>query len=175
MVAPQQQILGFDRFRRFIQLRLSSVMIIVIRLGRSTPAGCPQTLFKFNPAYDDVLRRILESDPQGDLTVIESRNASWGNALRARWRMTFPDVDRRVRFGPSQPRNDFLHLLTSADVMLDPFPFCGGNTTYEALAWEVKNLLLWAKSLCADLIPSSHRKRGLSPSGHDHNQMAKKK
>jgi predicted O-linked N-acetylglucosamine transferase (SPINDLY family) len=28
-----------------------------------------------------------------------------------------------------------LHLLALADVMLDPFPFCGGNTSYEALSF----------------------------------------
>ncbi len=93
---------------------------------------CPQTLFKFHPEFDRVLGQILESDPQVDLVVIESRNATWNNDLRQRWQRTLPDAEQRVRFLSSVPRADFLHLLTTADVMLDPFPFCGGNTTYEA-------------------------------------------
>lgn len=95
---------------------------------------CPQTLFKFHPEYDDVLRGILEADPLGDLVVPEGRVPAWTARLCQRWARTLPAAGRRVRFVPAQPNADFLHLLAQADVMLDPFPFGGGNTTYEALA-----------------------------------------
>ena len=94
---------------------------------------CPQTLFKFHPDFDYVLRGILEADPEGDLVLIAAKSANWNEALRQRWRRTLPGLEQRIKFLPSVPRADFLHLLTTADVMLDPFPFCGGNTTYEAL------------------------------------------
>ena len=96
---------------------------------------CPQTLFKFHPEFDQVLGQILVADPLGDLVVMESRTPEWNSALRQRWQRTLPDADRRVRFVPSQPRDEFLHLLATADVMLDPFPFCGGNTTSRLLRW----------------------------------------
>jgi uncharacterized protein (TIGR03032 family) len=95
---------------------------------------CPQTLFKFHPEFDQPLRRILELDPQGDLVMIQGNSPVWLEHLLKRWRRELPDADRRVRCLPSLPRSDFLQLLSIADVMLDPFPFCGGNTSYEALS-----------------------------------------
>ena len=40
----------------------------------------------------------------------------------------------RIRFLPRQPHDCYMQLLTLSDVSLDSFPFCGGNTTYQALA-----------------------------------------
>ena len=96
---------------------------------------CPQTLFKFHPDFDEPLRRILESDPEGDLVVLEGSTPSWIEPLMKRWRKTLPDAQQRVKILPSLPRGEFLHLLALADIMLDPFPFCGGNTSYEALSF----------------------------------------
>jgi uncharacterized protein (TIGR03032 family) len=98
---------------------------------------CPQTLFKFHPAFDSVLADILRQDPGGDVVVIGGRVSEWTDALRSRWQRTVNEDPTRIRFIPSQPHEDFLHLLKIADLMLDPFPFCGGNTTYEALALGV--------------------------------------
>ena len=95
---------------------------------------CPQTLFKFHPAFDDVLAGILEADPDGDLVVLQGRVPNWTAQLTARWAKRLPDADRRVHWLPAQPRPDFLRLLAIADVVLDPFPFGGGHTTYESLA-----------------------------------------
>jgi protein O-GlcNAc transferase len=95
---------------------------------------CPQTLFKFHPEFDQVLRGILEADPLGDLVVMEGRVPNWTHRLRQRWAGTLGESAARVRFVAAQPNADFLQLLAQADVILDPFPFGGGNTTYEALA-----------------------------------------
>jgi len=95
---------------------------------------CPQTLFKFHPEFDEVLSGILEADPGGDLAIIRSSTPQWNEDLLHRWERVLPDARNRVKFLASQPRTEFLHLLSIADVILDPFPFCGGNTSYEAIA-----------------------------------------
>ena len=44
-----------------------------------------------------------------------------------------PDA-RRIRFLPRLAGGEFPHLIAAADVLLDTFPFSGGNTSFEALA-----------------------------------------
>lgn len=95
---------------------------------------CPQTLFKFHPSFDPVLRDILTADPQGELVLIEGSNPHWATALKDRWHKSMPEAISRIRFLPTMPHAEFLQLLSLGDVMLDTFPFGGGNTTYEALA-----------------------------------------
>jgi len=123
---------------------------------------CPQTLFKFHPEFDQVLGQILQADPQGDLVVIASGTASWNDALRQRWLRTLPDAAQRVRFLPSIPRAVFLHLLATADVMLDPFPFCGGNTTYEALGVGTPVVTLPGRYLRGRLTSAMYQLMGIT-------------
>jgi uncharacterized protein (TIGR03032 family) len=101
---------------------------------KKTSYVCPQTSFKFHPVFDEALSGILEADPEGELVVMEGRVPAWTEALRRRWERVLPDGLQRVRFLRSMPQPEFLHLLASADVVLDPYPFCGGNSSYEALA-----------------------------------------
>ena len=46
--------------------------------------GCPQSLFKFHPDDDIVLRGILEADPLGRVVFIEGRVPEWTKRLRSR-------------------------------------------------------------------------------------------
>ncbi len=95
---------------------------------------CPQTLFKFHPDFDQILIGILKRDPQGMLVLLEGRVPNWTARLSQRLGDAMPGFEQRVRFMPALPRERFLALLASADVILDPLHFGGGNTTYEALA-----------------------------------------
>lgn len=96
--------------------------------------GCPQTLFKFHPNFDQALAGILDADPEGMLVLIEGRVGRWTDDLKRRFRRTLPDSGRRVQFLPAVPNAEFLKLLACCDVLLDPYPFGGGNSTLEALA-----------------------------------------
>ena len=118
-------------------------------LGLSATANlylCPQTLFKFHPAFDEQLAAILRRDPRGELVLIEGRTANWTRLLRERFSRVMPDVLDRVRFLPALPNDDFLQLLAMADVMLDPPQFGGGNTSYEALAFGTP-VVTWPNEL----------------------------
>jgi predicted O-linked N-acetylglucosamine transferase (SPINDLY family) len=97
--------------------------------------ACPQSLFKFHPEFDQVLRGILRGDPQGTVVLLRGAVAHWEELLRQRFAATVPDVVDRIQFLPKLSRPDFLNLMALADVLLDPLHFGGGNTSYEALAF----------------------------------------
>lgn len=93
-----------------------------------------QSLFKVHPAMDACLAGILRGDPKGRILLLEGHDPNWGGILRRRFRTSVgPDAARMV-FLPRQSHEDYMRLLTLADVSLDSFPFGGGNTTYQALA-----------------------------------------
>ena len=95
---------------------------------------CPQSLFKFHPDFDKPLSQILKGDPNGQLVLIEGGHGYYKKELMRRFLHSMPEVVDRIVFLPHQSESDFLSLIAISDVMLDTYPFGGGNTTYEALA-----------------------------------------
>lgn len=93
-----------------------------------------QNLFKVHPDMDAPLRAILEGDPDGKLLLLDGHDPSWSEVLRRRFAATLGEYSARVVFLPRQGHEDYMRLLALCDVSLDSFPFCGGNTTYQALA-----------------------------------------
>jgi protein O-GlcNAc transferase len=98
---------------------------------------CPQSLYKFHPDFDALIGQILRQDPSGVLVMLARGTSPVPDKLKQRFQKTIPDVADRVQWLPELSREDFLHLMCCADVMLDPMHFGGGNTTYEALALGV--------------------------------------
>lgn len=103
---------------------------------------CPQSLFKFHPDFDPLLKGILEQDPDGVLVLISHYSDAVNRLLMQRFQTTMPQVIDRIRLLPRMNQEPFLQLLACADVMLDPVHFGGGNTTYEALALGVP-IITW--------------------------------
>lgn len=129
--------------------------------GNSHTYLCPQTSFKFHPVFDQALRGILEADPLAELVVLEGRVAAWTQCLKQRWGAMFPDGLSRVKFLKPVPQPEFLHLLACADVLLDPFPFCGGNTSYEAFAVGTPVVTYPSPYLRGRLTEAMYRRMGL--------------
>jgi predicted O-linked N-acetylglucosamine transferase (SPINDLY family) len=117
-------------------------------------------LFKFHPDFDAALAGILRGDERGVVITIESKYPEWKQLLVDRWSRTMPDVADRIRFLPKMPRGDFLELLACSDVMLDPFPFGGGHTSYEALALGLPVVTLPGQLLRGRLTHAMYRQMG---------------
>jgi predicted O-linked N-acetylglucosamine transferase (SPINDLY family) len=95
---------------------------------------CPQSLFKFHPDFDELIRRILDDDKRSELILVHGNRRAWSMALRERWRRTLPNEIDQIRFLPRLTGAQFIGLLAAADVVLDTPHFCGGMTTYQAIA-----------------------------------------
>lgn len=92
---------------------------------------CPQNAFKLHPHFDRVLAALAEADPGGTIALLDPPRAAWREVTEARMG---PELASRITWVRRQPRERFLALLASADVILDPFPFGGGHTSLEAIA-----------------------------------------
>ena len=95
---------------------------------------CPQTLFKFHPDFDAMLQGILEKDPTGHIVLIRGENLHWYGELMARIEDRLASAARRVISLSALPREGFLDLLASGDVMLDTLHFNGMNSSLEAFS-----------------------------------------
>ena len=98
---------------------------------------CPQALYKFHPDFDPVLGKILRRDPIGILVIIRSRYGAWDEIFMERLSGHLDHPDRQIVMLSPMSRDKYLSLLRLGDVMLDPFPFCGGHTSLEALSFGV--------------------------------------
>jgi protein O-GlcNAc transferase len=109
--------------------------------------ACPQSLFKLHPDFDAVLAGILRGDQRGIVVLSWGLAPQWDQLLRQRFATTLPDVSDRIRFLPRLNRPEFLSMMASADVLLDPLHFGGGNTSYEGLAFGVPIVTLPSRFL----------------------------
>jgi len=123
--------------------------------------GCPQTLFKFHPVMDSILRGILEADDLAEIVLIQGRVPRWTSDLRRRMRRTIPSLADRIRFVSPMPNPQYLKLLAACDVLLDTFPFGGGNSTLEALSVETPVITLPSDYLSGRLTAAFLRRVGL--------------
>lgn len=123
--------------------------------------SCLQTLFKFHPQFDEALGGILRRDPRGIVVMLQGKHQHWEEMLRRRWATTLPDVVDRIRFFPPQQRGDFLNLMAVSDVLLDTYPFSGGNTSYEGLALGVPIVTLAAPFMRGRITYALYKKMGM--------------
>lgn len=114
----------------------------VSEILKDVPTGattylCPQSLIKIHPEMDFWLAEILRRDSKGVLVFFEQFDGDdhvVTDRLRERWAEPFAGVFDRVIILPRVSVSDFLSVLSAADVLLDTWPFGGGNTSYQAFA-----------------------------------------
>jgi len=110
---------------------------------------CPQSLFKLHPEFDPVLGRILAEDPTGEIILIAGEHNYWTDLLRRRFARSFPDSVARVRFMPRLSHRQFMLLLRTADILLDPPRFGGGKSSLEMFA-AGRAVVTWPSALLRD-------------------------
>jgi predicted O-linked N-acetylglucosamine transferase (SPINDLY family) len=97
---------------------------------------CLQTFYKMNEDFEKCLARILELDINGILLL--SNTYPYCQSHLARIRNIFgTEKIKRIRWIPSIEKPTFLNLISISQVCLDPFPFGGCNTSYDAFDYNI--------------------------------------
>ena len=122
---------------------------------------CPQSLFKFHPDFDLPLAAILARDPEARIVLIEAPHRNWTDLLSQRLKKSLSEHFHRVSFVPRVDRQAFLRLLATADVVLDPLHFGGGNTSFQALGLGLPVVTLPAKYMRGRVTAGCYRKMDL--------------
>ncbi len=96
---------------------------------------CNQTLVKWQPAFDGLLRDLLEADPAARLLVIAGERRGPSDAMLQRLRTRLGPTAERLIVLSWMDRERYLEVLHAADVLLDTRPYgAGANTVADALA-----------------------------------------
>ncbi|DBA05269.1 TPA: hypothetical protein N0F65_007431 [Lagenidium giganteum] len=120
---------------------------------------CPQTLMKIHPAFDVVMKKLLERDTTAYIVLLYSPSQTlWKEKLQHRFRSSIGRSNyRRILFFSTMPYSDFMGLLGTAAVILDPFPFGGGVTTLDALALGIPVVTLPSAQTVVQLAAGFYR------------------
>ena len=123
--------------------------------------ACPQSIYKFHPDFDAALAGILRRDPLGQIVLIRWAYPHADDLLRKRFARTMPDVADRIIFIRRLQQPEFMQFLTLVDVLLDPFPYGGGNSSLEAFSFGVPVVTLPTEFLRGRITQAFCRRLGI--------------
>jgi protein O-GlcNAc transferase len=102
---------------------------------------CLQTFYKINEEFEHCILNILELDPKA--IILLSNSFPYCKSHLARIKLTLGDEKiKRLKWYPSLEKPIFLNLVQIADVCLDPFPFGGCNTSFDAFDYNIPVITL---------------------------------
>ena len=90
---------------------------------------CIQSLFKFNPLFDEYLIDILQSNK--NFVLIISNNENKADVIK---RFNNKKITSQIHVFPSMQHSLYLNVMNISDIVLDPYPFGGCNSSLEAFS-----------------------------------------
>jgi predicted O-linked N-acetylglucosamine transferase (SPINDLY family) len=121
--------------------------------------GCIQSSFKISKQFEMILYHILDKDKNG--YILMSHYKPFCKSQMDRIYETFGEEKfRRLVFYPAMDINSYLNLVKLFDVMLDPYPFGGCNTSYEAFDYDIPVVTLPTRFLNGRFTFGLYKKMG---------------
>jgi predicted O-linked N-acetylglucosamine transferase (SPINDLY family) len=123
---------------------------------------CLQTFYKINEEFEQCISRILELDPNAIILLSNSFPYCKSHLARIKKIMGASELKlQRLRWYPSLEKPVFLNLVHISNVCLDPFPFGGCNTSYDAFDYNIPVITLPSEFLHGRFTLGLYKKMGL--------------
>ncbi len=103
---------------------------------------CPQSLFKYQPRFDNVFARIAAGAPSARFLFIDYRTGRAATApfidrLETSFKLAGLDMRAHCRFAPRLSQAEFVAMAALGDAVLDSIEWSGFNSTLESLAHDL--------------------------------------
>jgi len=121
---------------------------------------CLQTFYKMNEKFEMAINKIIELDPKGIILLSNTFPYCKSHLLRLRNLLGNSKINR-LRWYPSLEKKVFLNLVAISDVCLDPFPFGGCNTSYDAFDFNIPVITYPSEYLHGRFTYGLYKKMGL--------------
>ena len=122
--------------------------------------GCLQTSYKITKEFEKVLLNILKFDPKS--YIILSNAIPYCRTHLIRFKEVFGNYLQRIRWYPALDKFQYLELVNICCVILDPFPFGGCNTSFEAFDLNVPVITLPSQFLSGNFTTGLYKKMGIT-------------
>ena len=120
---------------------------------------CLQTFYKLNPEFETCLARILELDPNGIILLSNTFPYCKSHLKRIKNNIGLEKL-KRVKWFGSLEKDEFLNIVSISDVCLDPFPFGGCNTSYDAFDYNIPVITYPSEFLHGQFTHGLYKKMG---------------
>lgn len=121
--------------------------------------GCIQSSFKISVEFEKMLNGILKGDPKA--RILMSLNKPFCRSQVARIFNLLGENDfKRLLFYPSLDITSYMNLIKLSDVILDPYPFGGCNTSFEAFDYNIPVVSMPTKYLNGRFTFGMYKKMG---------------
>ena len=120
---------------------------------------CLQTFYKLNTEFETCLARILELDPHGIILLSNTFPYCKSHLERMKNNIGLEKL-KRVKWYGSLEKDEFLNIVSISDVCLDPFPFGGCNTSYDAFHYNIPVITYPSEFLHGQFTHGLYKKMG---------------
>lgn len=121
---------------------------------------CMQTFYKYSEEFERTLANILKRDPKGKLLM--TNTVPFCRSHLQRIENLFGEAIKQIVFYPVLEKEKFLNLVRISDVVLDPFPFGGCNTSLEAFEANIPVVALPSRVINGRFTYGFYKKMGVS-------------
>ncbi len=121
--------------------------------------GCIQSSFKISEDFEKIMDGILKTDPKARILMSYNKPFCKSQAERMMKRMG-QEGFKRLLFLPGLEIIKYMNLIKLMDVMIDPYPFGGCNTSMEAFDLNVPVVTMPTKYLNGRFTFGMYKKMG---------------
>jgi predicted O-linked N-acetylglucosamine transferase (SPINDLY family) len=121
--------------------------------------GCIQSSFKISDDFEKILDGILKADPNARILMSYSKPYCRSQIQRIISKVGEKDF-KRIMFLPSLDIINYMNLINLTDVILDPYPFGGCNTSFEAFDLDIPVVTMPTKYLNGRFTFGMYKKMG---------------
>ena len=129
--------------------------------SKDTLYVCLQTFYKLNPDFEQCLARILELDPNGIVLLSNTFPYCKNHLERIRNTIGLEKI-KRIKWYGSLEKDEFLNVVSISDVCLDPFPFGGCNTSFDAFDYNIPVITLPSEYLHGQFTNGLYKKMSIT-------------